>query len=85
MGYDSDLKNIMLDVLENRTSSIASCIVSLSDQGYIPNRIKYNTLGMINILYEIYNNIDSFTTEEQNNFDMLYNKVLKSTSGYVCK
>ena len=82
MAYDSDLKNIMLDVLENRTSSISSCIVSLTDQGYIPNRNKYNILGLVNILYQVYGIIDSFTNEQQNGFDMLYNKVLRSTGGY---
>lgn len=77
MMYEESLKNAMLDILEERVSSIANCIQSLFDNGYIPNKNKITILDWTSILIAAYENIDVFSKEQQNNLDNIYNKVLK--------
>ena len=76
MLYEPKLKQAMLDVLENRTSSIADCIIVLFDNGYIPNKNKYTILSWSSILIDAYENVDVLTKEQQNKLDIIYNKVL---------
>ena len=77
MLYKSDLKETMLDVLENRMSGIADCIQALFEQGYIPNNNKRNILSWSAILIDAYENIDVLSVEQHNKLDNLYNRVLK--------
>lgn len=77
MLYKSDLKETMLDVLENRMSGIADCIQALFKQGYIPNNNKRNILSWSAILIDGYENIDVLSVEQHTKLDNLYNKVLK--------
>lgn len=77
MLYEPNLKETMLDVLENRMSSIADCIVVLLDEGYIPNKNKITVLDWSSILIDAYENIDVLSKEQQNKLDIIYNKVLK--------
>lgn len=76
MLYEPDLKDTMLDVLENRMSGIADCIQVLFDNGYIPNKNKMTILNWTGILIDAYENVDVLTKEQQNKLDIIYNKVL---------
>ena len=67
----------MLDVLEERMLSIANCIQELFDKGYIPNKNKMTILDWSSILINAYENIDIFSKEQQEDLDILYNKVMK--------
>ena len=77
MLYDSTLKEAMLDVLENRISSIADCIIALLNEGYIPNKNKETIINWSSILIDAYENIDVLSKEQQDSLDRIYNKVLK--------
>ena len=77
MLYDTKLKQVMLDVLENRMSGIADCIQVLLAEGYIPNKNKITILNWSAILIDAYENINIFSEEQQRNLDVIYNKVLK--------
>ena len=44
MLYDADKKQEMLDTLNNRVSSIVDVCVALVQEGYLPNKNKYNKL-----------------------------------------
>ena len=77
MLYEPKLKQAMLDVLEERMSGIADCIVVLLDQGYIPNRNKTTILDWTSILVDAYENVDVLTEQQHKNLDDIYNKVLK--------
>ena len=45
MLYDAEKKQDMLDTLNNRVSSIVDVCVSLIQEGYIPNKNKFNKLS----------------------------------------
>lgn len=77
MLYEPNLKQAMLDVLEERMSGIADCITVLMDNGYIPNKNKMTILNWSAILIDAYENVDVLDLEQQHNLDNLYNKVLK--------
>lgn len=77
MMYESDLNKTMLDVLENRMSGIADCIVALNEQGYIPNRNKYFILNASYALFNVFENIDLFNDTQIIALNNLYNKVIK--------
>ena len=77
MLYEENLKQTMLDVLENRVSSIADCIQILFAEGYIPNKNKMTILNWASILIDAYENIDVLSEEQHNRLDILYNRVLK--------
>lgn len=77
MLYEPKLKQAMLDVLENRMSSIADCIQVLFEEGYIPNKKKFTVLDWTSILIDAYENIDVLSKEQQNQLDIIYNNVLK--------
>ena len=77
MLYEPNLKQSMLDVLENRMSGIADCIQVLLAEGYIPNKNKITILNWSAILIDAYENINIFSEEQQRNLDVIYNKVLK--------
>lgn len=76
MLYEPKLKEAMLDVLENRMSSIANTIQALYTEGYIPNKKKETVLNWSIALLNAYDSIDVLSKEQQNNLDRLYNKVL---------
>jgi len=77
MLYESNLKQTMLDVLENRVSGIADCILVLFDNGYTPNKNKMTILDWCSILIDAYENIDVLSEEQHKKLDNLYNKVIK--------
>ena len=75
--YDLEIKNAVLDTLENRVSGIADCIQMLFNEGYIPNKNKITILDWSSILFNAYENIDLFTEQQQINLDNICNKILK--------
>ena len=77
MLYEPKLKDAMLDILEQRVSGIADCIVVLLNQGYIPNKNKSTILDWSSILIDAYENIDVLSVEQHEKLDRIYNKVLK--------
>jgi len=77
MLYEPNLKETMLDVLENRMSGIADCIQVLFDNGYIPNKNKMTILNWTAILIDAYENVDVLSIEQHNKLDSIYNRVLK--------
>lgn len=77
MLYDENLKQAMLDVLEQRVSGIADSINALVQDGYVPNKNKRTILDWSIILIHAYENVDIMTQEQQQKLDIIYNKVLK--------
>lgn len=77
MLYKSPLNTAMLDVLENRMSGIADCIIALNEQGYVPNKIKYFILNASFALFNVFENIDLFNERQINNLNNIYNRVIK--------
>jgi hypothetical protein len=77
MLYEPNLKEAMLDVLENRMSGIADCIQILFDNGYIPNKNKMTILNWTAILIDAYENVDVLSIEQHDKLDNIYNRVLK--------
>ena len=76
MLYDAEKKQVMLDTLENRVSSIVDVCVALINEGYIPNKNKYNKLSWSMIMIDAFNNIDVLSVEQHNKLETLYNKVM---------
>lgn len=77
MLYEPNLKQVMLDVLENRMSGIADCITALFEEGYVPNKNKMTILSWSGILIDAYENVDLLSEEQHRKLDNIYNKVLK--------
>ena len=76
MLYDAEKKQDMLDTLTNRVSSIVDVCVSLAQEGYIPNKNKYNKLAWTTIMIDAFDNIDVLSVEQHNKLETLYNKVM---------
>lgn len=75
--YDDDLKNTILDTLENRVSSIAGHIVSLFKEGYTPNKNKIIIIDWGSILISAYETIDILDSNQQAKLDNIFNKIMK--------
>ena len=76
MLYDAENKQDMLDTLNNRVSSIVYVCVSLIQEGYIPNKNKFNKLSWTTIMIDAFDNIDVLSVEQHNKLETLYNKVM---------
>ena len=76
MLYDAEKKQDMLDTLNNRVSSIVDVCVSLIQEGYIPNKNKFNKLFWTTIMIDAFDNIDVLSVEQHNKLETLYNKVM---------
>ena len=76
MLYDAEKKQDMLDTLNTRVSSIVDVCVSLIQEGYIPNKNKYNKLSWSTIMIDAFDNIDVLSVEQHNKLETLYNKVM---------
>ena len=76
MLYDVEKKQMMLGTLENRVSSIVDVCIALINEGYIPNKNKAVKLSWSTILIDAFNNIDVLSTEQHNNLEELYSKVM---------
>ena len=76
MLYDVEKKQEMLDALNTRVSSIIDICISLSNQGYIPNKNKTIKLSLCSVAIDIFNNIVYFDEEYKDDFENLYNKII---------
>lgn len=77
MMYEPYLKQVILDTLENKVSSIATCITVLVNEGYLPNKSKSNVFNACLVLIDCYENVDILTKEQQDMLDVICNKILK--------
>lgn len=77
MMYEPYLKQVILDTLENKVSSIATCITLLVNEGYLPNKSKSNVFNACLVLIDCYENVDILTKEQQDMLDVICNKILK--------
>ena len=77
MLYDEKLKHVMLDILEQRVSSIADSITVLNAEGFVPNKRKKVVLDWGMILLHAYENIDVLTEEQHHKLDIIYNNVIR--------
>ena len=76
MLYDVEKKQMMLDALDARVSSIVDVCIALIQEGYIPNKNKSVKLSWSTILIDAFNNIDVLSAEQHNNLEELYSKVM---------
>ena len=76
MLYDVEKKQMMLDALDARVSSIVDVCIALIQEGYIPNKNKSIKLSWSTILIDAFNNIDVLSAEQHNNLEELYSKVM---------
>lgn len=76
MLYDVEKKQMVLDTLENRVSSIVDVCIALIQEGYIPNKNKNVKLSWSVILIDAFNNIDVLSIEQHNELEELYSKVM---------
>lgn len=77
MSYEPYLKQVVLDTLENKVSSIATCIAVLIEEGYLPNKNKDNVFNACCILIRCYEDVDILTKEQQDMLDVICNKIIK--------
>ena len=76
MLYDASLKQLMLDTLNARVSSIVDVCVALTNDGYNINKNKLNKLSWTIIMSNAFENIDVLSIEQHEKLEQLYNKVM---------
>ena len=76
MLYDVEKKQMMLDALDARVSSIVDVCIALINEGYIPNKSKSVKLSWTIIMIDAFDNIDVLSVEQHNKLETLYNKVM---------
>ncbi len=76
MLYNAEKKQEMLDTLNNRVSSIIDICISLSNQGYIPNKNKSIKLSLCSVCIDMFENIEFFSEAYRDDFENLYNKII---------
>lgn len=74
MLYKENLKETVLGVLNSRISSTASSIITLLENGYIPNKNKKTIISWSYILLQAYNHIEVFDSNTQKKLDKLFNR-----------
>lgn len=73
--YDDVIKNKTINNLEQKVTSIANTIVSLTAQGYVINSKKRIKLDWSSVLLHAFENINILNKEQQKNIENLYNKL----------
>ena len=76
MLYNVEEKQMMLDALENRVSSIVDVCVALVEEGYIPNKNKYVKLSWTTIMIDACDNMDVLSSEQHIKIENLFSKVM---------
>ena len=76
MLYDVEKKQMMLDTLQDKVSSVVDVCVALTNEGYIPNKNKFNKLSWSIIMIDAFENIEVLSVEQHNALETLYNKVM---------
>lgn len=74
--YDGEIKNDIINNLEEKVISIVETNIALLSQGYLINRIKRVKLEWSSILIHSFENIDIFSSEQQHKIENLYDKVM---------
>ena len=73
--YDEAIKDIAINNLEQKAIGIVNTAIALNAQGYIVNRRKQIKLEWSSILLHAFENIDVLTPNQQQNIEVLYNKI----------
>lgn len=76
--YDEALKDIAINNLEQKAISVANTTVALAAQAYIVNSRKRVKLDWSSILLHAFENINVLSPEQQQNIEVLYNKIYNS-------
>ena len=76
MLYNVEEKQMMLDALNNRVSSIVDVCVALVEEGYIPNKNKYVKLSWSAIMIDACDNMDVLSSEQHIKIENLFSKVM---------
>lgn len=71
--YNDDLKNTIINNLEEKEINLCNTVTVLSSQGFVVNKTKGIKIKFCSILIHLFENIDLFTEEEQTNIENLYN------------
>ena len=77
MLYEEDMREVILDTLETRVSSISLLIGRLLEEGYVPNSKKLLLLNWFTVVIHAYENINAMTREQQANIDRIYNTLIR--------
>lgn len=75
--YNDEIRNILIDNLENKVIGIVNTNIALVSQGYLVNNTKHIRLRWSSILIHAFENIDILSVEQQNKIDNLYNKLME--------
>lgn len=65
---------ITIQNLDRDKIAIANTIVSLTYQGYVVNKAKYNKLSFNNLLTTMFKNIMLFNEQQREKLMLMYNK-----------
>lgn len=65
---------ITIQDLDRDKIAIANTIVSLTYQGYVVNKAKYNKLSFNNLLTTMFKNIMLFNEQQREKLMLMYNK-----------
>lgn len=67
---------ITIQDLDRDKIAIANTIVSLTYQGYVVNKAKYNRLNFNNLLTTMFKNIMLFNEQQREKLMLMYNKYI---------
>ena len=67
---------ITIQDLDRDKIAIANTIVSLTYQGYVVNKAKYNKLSFNNLLATMFKNIMLFNEQQREKLMLMYNKYI---------
>lgn len=67
---------ITIQDLDRDKIAIANTIVSLTYQGYVVNKAKYNKLSFNNLLTTMFKNIMLFNEQQREKLMLMYNKYI---------
>ena len=67
---------ITIQDLDRDKIAIANTIVSLTYQGYVVNKAKYNKLSFNNLLTTMFKNIMLFDEQQREKLMLMYNKYI---------
>lgn len=73
--YDNDIRETIINDLENKSISLSNTTIALSSQGYIINKSKQIKLDWTSIILHAFKNINIFNDEQKHKVELLYNKL----------
>lgn len=74
--YDEEIKENIINGLEEKVIRIVETNMALLSQGYLINRLKYVKLEWSSILIHAFENIDIFNNEQQTKIENVYNRIM---------